>query len=88
MNDDQRIWIIGSFIHFACNDGFSGLKGYDLSEADAKGMMAGACCLLCFLYVCVWVCVCFLKNIGWGVYVCGSVIYIHNKINSSYGFVC
>lgn len=42
MNDDQRIWIIGSFIWFSCNEGFTGLKGYDLSAADAKGMMAGA----------------------------------------------
>lgn len=41
MNDDQRVWIIGSFLHFACNEGFTELKGYDLSEADAKGMMAG-----------------------------------------------
>ncbi len=42
MNDDQRIWIVGSFLHFACQDGLAGLRGYDLSEADAKGMMAGA----------------------------------------------
>lgn len=42
MNDDQRVWIVGSFLHFACNEGFTELKGYDLSEADAKGMMAGA----------------------------------------------
>ena len=41
MNDDQRIWIIGSFVYFACNDGFLNLKGYDLSETDSKGMMAG-----------------------------------------------
>ena len=49
MNDDQRVWIIGSFLHFACNEGFTELKGYDLSEADAKGMMAGAC---------LWWCIC------------------------------
>jgi SAM-dependent methyltransferase len=41
MNDDQRIWIVGSFIFFACSEGFTGLKGYDLSESDSKGMMAG-----------------------------------------------
>lgn len=41
MNDDQRIWIVGSFIYFACSDGFTQLKGYDLSEGDSKGMMAG-----------------------------------------------
>ena len=49
MNDDQRVWIVGSFLHFACNEGFTELKGYDLSEADAKGMMAGAC---------LWWCIC------------------------------
>lgn len=50
MNNDQRIWIVGSFLHFACDEGFTALKGYDLSAADAKGMMAGACvcaCLYC-----------------------------------------
>jgi hypothetical protein len=47
MNDDQRIWILGSFIYFACNEGFTELKGYDLSEADAKGMMAGMCVWAC-----------------------------------------
>ena len=60
MNDDQRVWIVGSFLHFACNEGFTELKGYDLSEADAKGMMAGKCdglrlllafALACFMHV-------------------------------------
>lgn len=41
MNDDQRMWIIGSLYYFACGEGFSDLKGYDLSESDAKGMIAG-----------------------------------------------
>lgn len=31
----------GSFIYFACAEGFIELKGYDLSEGDSKGMMAG-----------------------------------------------
>lgn len=41
MNDDQRMWIIGSLMYFACNEGLTQLKGFDLSESDAKGMMAG-----------------------------------------------
>jgi len=41
MNDDQRMWIVGSYFFFACNEGFTNLKGYDLSADGSKNMLAG-----------------------------------------------
>lgn len=36
MNDDQHMWICGSFFQFSASDGWEGLKGFDISPEDAK----------------------------------------------------
>lgn len=35
-NDDQHIWCTGSFFQFSAEDGWVGLKGFDISPAAAK----------------------------------------------------
>jgi hypothetical protein len=46
MNDDQRMWIIGSFIYFAAGEGFRELRGYDLSESkeESQSFMSSESC--------------------------------------------
>lgn len=43
MNDDQHMWICGSFFQFSAGDGWDGLKGFDITPLSAKkkeGIMA------------------------------------------------
>lgn len=35
-NDDQHMWICGSFFQFSAGDGWEGLKGFDISPEKAK----------------------------------------------------
>lgn len=35
-NDDQHMWICGSFFQFSAADGWEGLKGFDISPEGAK----------------------------------------------------
>jgi len=35
-NDDQHMWICGSFFQFSAGDGWESLKGFDISPASAK----------------------------------------------------
>lgn len=36
MNDDQHMWICGSFFQFSASDGWENLKGFDISPEGAK----------------------------------------------------
>lgn len=36
MNDDQHLWIAGSFFQFSAGDGWEYLKGFDISPPDAR----------------------------------------------------
>lgn len=36
MNDDQHMWICGSFFQFSASDGWEKLKGFDISPESAK----------------------------------------------------
>jgi|AntRauTorckE5430_2_1112549.scaffolds.fasta_scaffold08115_3 hypothetical protein len=36
MNDDQHMWIAGSFFQFSASDGWDKLKGFDISPEGAK----------------------------------------------------
>ena len=36
MNDDQHMWIAGSFFQFSASDGWEKLKGFDISPEGAK----------------------------------------------------
>lgn len=36
LNDDQHMWIAGSFFQFSAGDGWEGLKGFDISPEGAK----------------------------------------------------
>lgn len=38
MNDDQHMWICGSFFQFSASDGWENLKGFDCSPEDAKSV--------------------------------------------------
>lgn len=35
-NDDQHMWVCGSFFQFSAGDGWEGLKGFDISPESAK----------------------------------------------------
>jgi hypothetical protein len=35
-NDDQHMWVCGSFFQFSAGDGWENLKGFDISPEDAK----------------------------------------------------
>lgn len=35
-NDDQHMWVCGSFFQFSAGDGWEGLKGFDISPENAK----------------------------------------------------
>ncbi len=35
-NDDQLMWVIGSFFKFSADDGWAGLKGFDISPVKPK----------------------------------------------------
>lgn len=35
-NDDQHMWVCGSFFHFSAAEGWDGLKGFDLSSGAEK----------------------------------------------------
>lgn len=35
-NDDQHMWVAGSFYHFSAGDGWQNVRGFDLSPASAK----------------------------------------------------
>jgi len=44
MNDDQHMWIAGSFFQFSASDGWEKLKGFDISPEGAKteeGFLSG-----------------------------------------------
>ena len=36
LNDDQHMWICGSFFQFSAGDGWANLKGFDISPEGAK----------------------------------------------------
>jgi len=36
MNDDQHMWICGSFFQFSASEGWTGLKGFDISPEGAQ----------------------------------------------------
>lgn len=38
MNDDQHMWICGSFFQFSASDGWENLKGFDCSPEGAKSV--------------------------------------------------
>jgi len=40
-NDDQHMWIAGSFFEFSAGDGWQNLKGFDISPDSAKDMDVG-----------------------------------------------
>jgi len=40
-NDDQHMWICGSFFQFSAGDGWEGLKGFDISPEGAGGSDEG-----------------------------------------------
>ena len=40
-NDDQHMWMIGSFFHFSAGDGWENLLGFDISPESAKDPDAG-----------------------------------------------
>lgn len=35
-NDDQHMWVAGSFYHFSAGDGWQNVRGFDLSPASAR----------------------------------------------------
>lgn len=40
-NDDQHMWITGSFFQFSAGDGWESLKGFDISPESAKSTSGG-----------------------------------------------
>ena len=40
-NDDQHMWICGSFFEFSAGDGWETLRGFDISPESAREMSAG-----------------------------------------------
>ncbi len=40
-NDDQHMWIVGSFFQFSAGEGWDNLKGFDISPESAKEADAG-----------------------------------------------
>lgn len=40
-NDDQHMWMTGSFFHFSAGDGWENLRGFDISPETAAEMDAG-----------------------------------------------
>lgn len=40
-NDDQHMWMTGSFFHFSAGDGWENLRGFDISPETAAEMNAG-----------------------------------------------
>ncbi|GAX12316.1 hypothetical protein FisN_1Hh248 [Fistulifera solaris] len=40
-NDDQHMWMTGSFFHFSAGDGWENLRGFDISPENAAEMNAG-----------------------------------------------
>ncbi|KAL7554961.1 hypothetical protein ACHAWF_018540 [Thalassiosira exigua] len=39
MTDDQHMWVAGSFFQFSAEDGWDGLKGFDISPKDARNAL-------------------------------------------------
>jgi SAM-dependent methyltransferase len=39
MNDEQKIWIVGSYFHYAADEGWSSIEGYDLFSSDTKELV-------------------------------------------------
>jgi hypothetical protein len=39
MNDEQKIWIVGSYFHYSASEGWTDIEGYDLFSSTSKELI-------------------------------------------------
>lgn len=39
MNEEQKIWIVGSYFHYSAGEGWTGIEGYDLFSASSQALI-------------------------------------------------